>query len=162
PAHYVWQRAHVCLSGLGVECPGMIEAVGAGRSFVSTGPLVEFRVNQHLPGESIHLPPEGGTIEVEAKAWSTLPLTKALIYRNGLLWKTIPLKNDRTGVDFRERATVSESGWFSFTVEGEPVAGSGDPSYPQAVTNAVRVYVGDQKIRNRESAEYFIAWINKL
>ena len=61
-----------------------------------------------------------------------------------------------------ERATVSESGWYSFTVEGEPVAGSGDSSYPQAVSNAVRVYVGDQKIRSRPSAEYFIAWIDKL
>ena len=26
----------------------------------------------------------------------------------------------------------------------------------------IRVYVGDQKIRNRESAEYFIVWIDKL
>jgi hypothetical protein len=42
------------------------------------------------------------------------------------------------------------------------VPGSGDPSYPQAVSNAIRVYVGDGKIRNRESAEYFIAWIDKL
>jgi hypothetical protein len=30
------------------------------------------------------------------------------------------------------------------------------------MTNAIRVYVGGQKIRNRESAEYFIAWIDKL
>jgi hypothetical protein len=141
---------------------GWIEAVGAGRSFVSNGPLVEFRINQHIPGEAIHLPAEGGAIEVEAKAWSAWPLTKALIYRNGSLWKTIPLKADRSGAEFRERATVSESGWYSFTVEGEPVAGSGDSSYPQAVSNAVRVYVGDQKIRSRPSAEYFIAWIDKL
>lgn len=28
--------------------------------------------------------------------------------------------------------------------------------------NAVRVYAGDRKIHNRESAEYFIAWIAKL
>ena len=47
-------------------------------------------------------------------------------------------------------------------VEGDAVAGSGDPSYPQAVSNAVRVYVGDQKIRSRASAEYFITWIDKL
>ena len=148
--------------GPALDARGWIEAVGAGRSFVSTGPLVEFRVNQHMPGESIHLPAGGGVIEVEAKAWSTLPLTKALIYRNGSVWKTIPLSGDRTGAEFRERATVSESGWYSFTVEGEPVAGSFDSSYPQAVSNAVRVYVGDQKIRNRASAEYFIAWIDKL
>jgi TolB protein len=141
---------------------GWIDAVGTGRSFVSTGPLIEFRVNQHIPGEAIHLPADGGTIEVEAKAWSTLPLTKASIYRNGALWKTIPLKSDGSGAEFRERASVTESGWYSFTVEGEPVKGSGDSSYPQAVSNAIRVYVGEQKIRSRESAEYFIVWIDKL
>jgi hypothetical protein len=37
-----------------------------------------------------------------------------------------------------------------------------NPSYPQAGTNAVRVYVGDQKIRSRASAEYFIQWLDKL
>ena len=30
------------------------------------------------------------------------------------------------------------------------------------MTNAVRVYVGDKKIRNRDSAEYFIRWLAKL
>jgi desulfoferrodoxin (superoxide reductase-like protein) len=31
-----------------------------------------------------------------------------------------------------------------------------------AGTNAVRVYVGDQKLRDRQSAEYFIRWIDVL
>jgi hypothetical protein len=31
-----------------------------------------------------------------------------------------------------------------------------------ATTNAIRVYVGEEKIRDRESAEYFIRWIDKL
>jgi len=30
------------------------------------------------------------------------------------------------------------------------------------VTNAVRVYVGNGKIRSRESAEYFQQWIRRL
>jgi TolB protein len=148
--------------GPNLTARGWIDAVGAGRSFVSTGPLIEFRVNQHLPGEAIHLPADGGTIDVDAKAWSTLPLTKASIYRNGALWKTVPLKSDGTGAEFHERVTVTESSWYSFTVEGDPVKGSGDSSYPQAVSNTIRVYVGDQKIRSRESAEYFIVWIDKL
>ena len=33
---------------------------------------------------------------------------------------------------------------------------------PQAGTNAIRVYVGDQKIRSPESAQYFIRWIDQL
>ena len=37
-----------------------------------------------------------------------------------------------------------------------------DVRFPQAATNAIRVYVGDEKIRNRASAEYFMRWIDKL
>ena len=37
-----------------------------------------------------------------------------------------------------------------------------DALYPQASTSAIRVTVGEQKIRSRESAEYFIRWIDKL
>ena len=37
-----------------------------------------------------------------------------------------------------------------------------DSNYPEAATNAVRVYVGDRPIRSRESAQYFIRWIDKL
>jgi hypothetical protein len=129
---------------------------------MSTGPLVEFRISQRMPGESLRLPAEGGTIDVECKAWSTLPLTRAVIYHNGAVWKEIPLRPDRLGLEWREQAKVTASGWFSLTVEGERAGGSPDPSYPQAISNPIRVYVGDQKIRNGASAEYFISWIDKL
>jgi Tol biopolymer transport system component len=141
---------------------GWIEAVGRGRSFLSTGPLLEFRVSQRMPGESLRLPAEGGTIDLECKVWSILPLTRALIYHNGAVWKEIPLRPDRLGLEWHDQAKITASGWFSLAVEGERAAGSPDPSYPQAISNPIRVYVGEQKIRNRASAEYFISWIEKL
>jgi hypothetical protein len=145
-----------------LEARPWIETLKKGNSFVSNGPLVEFQINQMIPGESIHLPAGGGSIEVEARAWSTLPLARAVIYHNGNVWREIPLSGDHRTVAFRDRATVTGSGWFSLTVEGDPVAGSADRSYPQALTNPVRVYVGDQTIRSRASAEYFLRWIEKL
>jgi hypothetical protein len=139
-----------------------IDAVGEGRSFMSNGPLVELRINQRISGESIQLPPEGGTLDVECNVWSIFPLTRAVIHHNGKVWKELPLDPDRRSATFRTRATIADSGWFSLAVEGERVAGSTDSSYPQAVSNPIRVYVGDRKIRNKESAQYFITWIDKL
>jgi hypothetical protein len=139
-----------------------IDAVKDGHSFMSNGPLIEFRVNQRIAGEKIYLPAKGGTVNVECNVWSTLPLTRAIIYHNGKPWKELPLGADRMTAAFRDQAIVSQSGWFSLAVEGERVAGSSDSSYPQAISNAVRVYVGNQKIRNKDSAQYFIAWIDKL
>jgi hypothetical protein len=85
-----------------------------------------------------------------------------MIYRDGQIWKEIPLRGDRMRASFEEKVPVTRSGWFSLSTEGAPAFAPVDPSFPQAGTNAVRVYVGDQKIRNRESAEYFLKWIDKL
>jgi TolB protein len=138
-----------------------IEAQRSGRTFFSNGPLLEFTVNGRLPGESVQLDKSGGTVALKGKIWSTVPLTKATISRNGKVWKEIALRGDRFFAEFNEQAMVSGSGWFSLSAEGAPAAGGGG-AFPQAATNAIRVYVGDQKIRNRESAEYFIRWIDKL
>jgi TolB protein len=141
---------------------GWIDAVGQGHSFASNGPLIEFRINQHIEGEAIHLPPGGGDLHIEARVWSTLPLTRAVIYRNGQVWKEIALSPDRKAGSLNTSAPVTESAWYAVVAEGEKKAGSADPSFPQAIANPIRVYVGDQKIRSRESAEYFLAWLDKL
>jgi len=139
-----------------------IRSLKEGRAFLTTGPLVEFTVNQRMPGESVTLPPQGGSIVLEGRVWSYLPLTRMIIYHNGSAWKEIALTGDRKRGEFREQLKAEKSGWFSLVAEGPGAGVAGDPSFPQAITNAIRVYVGAQKIRNRESAEYFIAWIDKL
>lgn len=133
-----------------------LDALRKGRAFFSTGPLLDFKVNGHMPGEDIHLAAGGGTVTIEARAESIAPLSKVIIYRNGAVFREIP-----PGKPFREEVQVSGSSWFSLYAEGAPYRLL-DAEYPQAATNAIRVYVGDQKIRNRASAEYFIRWIDKL
>jgi Tol biopolymer transport system component len=148
--------------GPNLTARGWIDAVGQGHSFASNGPLLEFRINQRIEGESIQLPAGGGDLNIEAQVWSTLPLTRAMIYRNGRAWKEVALSQDRKSGKLHAAAHVTDSAWYALVAEGEKQAGSADPSYPQAVANPIRVYVGDQKIRSRESAEYFLAWLDKL
>ncbi len=139
-----------------------MDAVAKGRSFESNGPLLEFQVNRHMSGDAIHFPAGGGDIDVEAQVWSTLPLTRAMIYRNGAIWREVPLGADRLAGKLHIQEHVTESGWYSFTAEGEAKARAADRSFPQAVSNPIRVYVGEQKIRSRPSAEYFLTWLDKL
>jgi len=84
-----------------------------------------------------------------------------VIHSNGKVLKEIPAAAADKGISFREEIKVTESGWFALYAEGPP-ARYLDAEYPEATTNAIRVYVGERKIRNRESAEYFIRWIDKL
>jgi TolB protein len=132
-----------------------LDALRVGRTFMSTGPLLHLRINGVLPGEEIELAGGGGAVNIEAAAASIAPLSKIAIYRNGQPWKDVPASG------LKETVLVNESGWYALYAEGEPYTWL-DAEYPQALTNAIRVYVGGGKIRSKESAEYFVRWVDKL
>ncbi len=139
-----------------------LDALRKGRTYFSTGPLLDLKINGKIAGEEIKLPAAGGSIAIQASAQSIAPLSKVVIYHNGAVWKELPLGADKKSAQLKVNAQVTGSGWYSLYAEGPPATGILDASYPQASTNAIRVYVGSQKIRNRESAEYFVRWIDKL
>jgi hypothetical protein len=106
----------------------------------------------------------GAKVRIRARAWSIVPLSRVVIYRNGEVWKELPLAAPAQGKPCAEIDTevqVDKSSWFTLYAEA-PFSDLLDVRFPQAETNAVRVYAGDGKIRNRASAEYFIRWIDKL
>jgi TolB protein len=139
-----------------------IQALKRGRTVFSSGPLLEFQVNDRLPGEALNLPPSGGDVVLKGEVWSLVPLARVVIYRNGQQWKEISLTGDHRSARFQERVRLDQSSWLSLTAEAGPASHPLDVVFPQAATNAIRIYVGDQKIRSRESAQYFIRWIEKL
>jgi len=132
------------------------DALRHGHTFFSTGPLIDFRINGKIPGDVIHLPASGGTVKVEGSVWSIAPLSTVVIYNNGKILKRLPASGP-----FSESFQVSRSGWYTLYAEGPPNS-SLDAGYPQATTSAIRIYVGDEKIQNSQSAEYFITWMQKL
>jgi dipeptidyl aminopeptidase/acylaminoacyl peptidase len=141
---------------------GWIDSIKNGNIYVSSGPLVEFAVNGKGPGEDLKLSAGGGEVTLSAKVWSIVPLREAVIYSNGEVWKKLPLIDDRKSVDWSAPVPVSDSRWFTLVVEADSYPQGDADSFGQAVTNGVRVYVGDKRIRSRESAEYFLRWIDKL
>jgi len=59
------------------------QAVRRGRTFASTGAVIDLKVEGREMGEEIHLPGNGGTVEVEAVAESVWPLTGLELICNG-------------------------------------------------------------------------------
>ncbi len=138
-----------------LDIPAWIEGLRKGHTIMSTGPVPRFAIDGKGPGEEIRLPGSGGTVTIEASYASIAPLSKVVVYRNGEVWKTVPAGG------LRERVPAGESAWYAMYAEG-PEYRWLDAEYPQALTNAIRVYVGDGKIRNKASAEYFLRWEAKL
>jgi len=137
-----------------------LDALRRGRTYATSGPLLEFRINGKEPGDVVRLP-AAGPVTVEGSVRSVVPLSKVLIYSRAGVAKEIPLEAGGKTAHFRGRLHVAASDWFSLYAEG-PESPLLDAEYPQALTNVVRVYAGDGKIRDRASAEYFIRWIDKL
>ncbi len=134
---------------------GWVRAIKEGHTYLSSGPVVEFRVNGQIPGDAVRLPAAGGSVTIEGEVSTLTPLRKALIYRDGKIWKQV-------GAKFSEKVMVDASTWFSLVVEADELPPATPTMYAQAATNCVRVYVGDGKIRSAESARYFLVWIDKL
>ena len=132
-----------------------VRALKQGHTYLSSGPVVEFRVNGKIPGDEVRLPAAGGVVTIEGEVSTLTPLRKAVIYRAGKIWKQV-------GAKFSEQVPVDASTWFSLIVEADELPPAAPSMYAQAVTNCVRVYVGDGKIRLRESAQYFLVWIERL
>jgi hypothetical protein len=138
-----------------------VEGLRNGRTYFSTGPLLEFRVNGAVPGGIVRLPEEGGSVTLEGTVISAAPLTKVVLYHKHGILREIPLSGDRTSTTFHEEVRLKESDWFSLSAEGPP-APFLDSAFLLAGSNAVRVYAGTQKLRDRQSADYFVRWIEVL
>jgi TolB protein len=133
-----------------------------GRGFVTNGPLLEFTVNEAMPGDDIRLPAAGGTVRIRGSLTSIAPVDRLEVVRNGAVVEKIPLEGERRQAKFDKEVSVTGSGWFTLQAISEKARHPVEDSRPMATTNPIYVYVGEAPIRSAESADYFIRWIDKL
>ncbi|MEX0600997.1 MAG: CehA/McbA family metallohydrolase, partial [Rhodothermales bacterium] len=156
-------RTYVYTGDDGLDMDAWFEGLREGRSFVSTGPLLEFTVDGAMPGGGVALPAGGGEVDVAGRVASITPLDRAVIVFNGEPIRTLSLDADRTSASFQAGIPIEESGWLHLRVEGDPSERYPlDTPYALAFTNPVWVTVGDEPVRNAEAAEYGLRWIDRL
>jgi TolB protein len=133
-----------------------------GHAFFSNGALVEFELDGRIPGETIEIS-SGEGIVASLEINSVTPLERAEIVFNGEVIASIPFTGDRTTLSLERSFRPAESGWYHVRVNGTP-----EDSFPmdinwvQAATNPIWVTVDGAPPRSAESADYALAWIDKL
>ncbi len=93
------------------------DAVRSGNTFVTYGPLVEFRVEGRPAGARIAIPSTGGTLDIEWEAASvTVPMSRVDLVVNGEIResKKINAKQDRGAW----RCRIDRSSWIALLVRG--------------------------------------------
>jgi len=138
----------------------------AGRTFLSGGPLLSFSIDGHAIGDIIHLPGNGGTVEVEAGADSIFPIHRLEIVQQG---RVVAATEDRTGTRQLVLKTTLKVGghtWLAARVSG--------PGYAKPLTHhdcwsrgimahTSPIYVacgGDWWLFDSETAQYMLTLID--
>ncbi len=162
----VGQVRTYALLGPRLDWDSWVEATVSGRSFVTNGPLVQLEVEGHLPGDELALE-NGRTLKVRGRVDSIVPLEKAELVLKGRVIPVADLAgrwNPESGLrfTFEKEIPVEESSWLTLQAYSSRPTHPIDDGFPQATTNPIWIIVSGQPVRSRESAEYFVRWIDKL
>jgi TolB protein len=145
-----------------LEYAAWVDAVRAGHTFVTNGPLLDFHINGRMPGDEIRLPAEGGELEIRGKLLSIVPLEKFEVISNGKVIESISPAGAPATAAIDKRLHVDHSGWYTLRAHSNQPQHPIDDPFPFAETGAIFVICGDQPIRSRADAEYFIRWIDDV
>lgn len=115
--------------------PVWIEALRAGRSFVTTGPLLNFAVNEQPPGSVIRAE---GPVRVRAEVKTRHPGQRLSILRNGLEIASAEVAGDGTSAAMEIDVPADESCWLAARSCGEQFAHT-SPVYVEASRQRFRV-----------------------
>lgn len=139
-----------------------IEAVRAGRTFVTDGPLLSLTVNGHGPGSVLTLP-TGQTVRIQTEARSVTPFSRLECVYNGAVIAVGEQADEDQAATIEAEAPIAESGWLAARCLG------GDGSAIRAHTSPVYVQIEGQPVRPSADAmaplqavlDRTLAWVQR-
>jgi hypothetical protein len=146
-----------------------VEAVRAGRTFVTSGPLLSFTANGQGPGATLDLPAQA-PIRVEAEARSLIPFGRLEVVANGTVVATAPAEGAASDAVLETELTLPEGGWLAARCQGpEPLANYPQGLWGYAHTSPVTVRVGGRPPKTDPTAvaglishlERMLAWVER-
>jgi Tol biopolymer transport system component len=145
-----------------LSLPTWLDALKAGRSFVTNGPLVTLSLAEKRPGDVLELPLGGGEIAFTASMRSYVPVEHLELVCNGGVVHDVALTSSRERADASGTLKLDRSGWCLLRAWNENASDAILDLYPYATTNPIYVTVGGESARSPEDARYFVSWIDRI
>jgi hypothetical protein len=123
-----------------------IEAIRAGRTFITNGPVLFVEVDGRGPGNEV---PAGPAARLHAEARGHMPLTNLEIVCNGRVIASARAGAAKTEIRLDEDVPISTGGWLAARCVGPGVRAHTSPVYINAAdpvsvdTDTVRRFLGD-------------------
>jgi TolB protein len=168
-ANYASLRGPVGLNRVYAEVPKgplkiapWLSSIKQGRTFATNGPLLGFSLGDKKLGDELRLP--AGENKVKFSAWmrSIVPIDHLEVICNGKVIRDLKPNADRETADITETISISQSGWCLLRAWSDKAEHPVLDIYPYATTSPIYISVAGPKVKSREDAAYFVAWIDRL
>lgn len=167
-ANYASLRGPVGMNRVYVNTPAPLEhrrfldALKAGRTFATNGPLLTFTLGGKEIGGTLELPAGTHAVGVRATLRSIVPVDHFELVVNGKVVASLPI--DAGGLSGRAEQTlaVERSGWVLLRAWNSKATHPTRDFLPFATTSPIYVSVGGQPTRSPADADYFTAWVERL
>ena len=93
-------------------------ALRAGRSYMSSGPLLSLSVDGASIGDTVQLPDTGGTVAVEATAASIFPMFRLELVHSGRVIASSDSESGAHELQINENVKIDKPGWICARVGG--------------------------------------------
>ena len=127
-----------------------------GRSFVSAGPLVYFKLEGREPGDEIRLEAGKHSLAASVEVASITPLERIDLLHNGEVIETLQPEGKPLKANLKKTVSVEQSGWLAVRVIAQAVRQPLRRGQPFAATMPVWVTVDGKPVRSKKDADYFI------
>jgi Tol biopolymer transport system component len=139
-----------------------LQALRAGRTMATNGPLVQLSLQGRQPGDELKLPAGRHRLEARVSLRSIVPVDHLEIVGPAGVVAALPLAGDGTSADLTHVLAVGESGWYTLRAWADGARHPVLDRYPFGTTSPIYVTVGDAPVRSARDAAYFAAWIDRL
>jgi TolB protein len=132
-------------------------AVKSGRSFVSNGPLIDFKVEGAMPGDTVA---GNRTIVFSIDAWSAAPVQNVEVLVNGrIAWRGGALTDRQV---YSGSIDLPEGGWIAARVHGGASIWPLQDSYPFAHTAPIWLGARGSRdpVESRTAASELLRWMD--
>jgi len=131
-------------------------AVKKGRTYTTSGPLIDLSVEGLTLGDDLQLPGHGGKISVSATASCFAPINKLEIVFNGNVIFSESSKNGTFSLSINEDIEITSSGWIAARVLSLHKAWHVWPVHLSGHTSPIYITVGNDEVFNPVIGKYLI------
>ncbi len=88
-----------------------IQSLNEGRTFITNSPLIQFSIENYIPGDSIIIQSEK-TFLIKAEVWSQMPIDKLEIIANGNVIREVEIKDYKEPTQLQFEYPINKSTWL--------------------------------------------------